>query len=378
MIEQPNTDTPDKNAAAKSPGRATGIVAGVIALIVLAAVAGGAWWFFMGRSQPPDWDRTPGTVLEAPAGDGFLEETPWVTLAAAPLIPGEPNTLRLSLATRQGTPIADETSAPRISKLTARALSGGEARDLPLQPDADATGAVVATDSLDAPGWWQFDIAVDGAAGEATFYLLLPDPNINGPASVEQGSSTAEGEALYQRGLEALTSLASVRYEQWLADGRGNAAVAEHAVTAGGNGAPPGFSYHAAGGMEAVVIGSTRWVKLPGDLGWTRQEGAMSVPPADWGEEYAGATGFAMLGEEMVDGVPAQILSFVVPEVTEPQRRTAAWYLWWVEKEHGYILNEAMVSRVHYMHNSFSDFDVPLDLVPPGQAATPAAATPIS
>lgn len=373
MTEQPIS--PENGGSGNGSARRPALIAGLIALVAAIGIAGGAW-YFLGRAQQPDWDRVPAIGLKAPAGDGFLEETPWVRLAAAPLIPGEPNTLQFSLASRQGTPVASAASSPQITRVTARPLATGETRELALQPDPSATGALLASDALDAPGWWQFSIEVDGASAAADFYLLLPDPNINGPAAVVQGASSSEGKTVYERGLQALTSLKSVHYEQWLADGQGNAAVAEHAVTAGGDGLPPGFTYHAAGGMEAVVIGSTRWVKLPGDFGWTRQEGAMSVPPSGWGEEYAGATGFTILGEETIDGAPTQLLSFVVPEVTEPRRQTAAWYLWWVDKERGYIVEEAMVSRVHYMHNNFSDFDEPLALTPPEQAATPVA-TPV-
>jgi hypothetical protein len=128
--------------------------------------------------------------------------------------------------------------------------------------------------------------------------------------------------------------------------------------------------------MEAVVIGTTRWVKLPGDLGWTKQEGAVSVPPSQWGEEYAGATQFTILGEETIDGARTQILSFLVPEVSEPRRQSAAWYLWWVDSESGRVRKEAMVSRVHYMLNNFGDFDVPVALTPPDQIGTPVAGTP--
>jgi hypothetical protein len=38
-----------------------------------------------------------------------------------------------------------------------------------------------------------------------------------------------------------------------------------------------------------------------------------------------------------------------------------------------------MVSRLHYMRNTFSDFDVPIVLSPPQEAATPVASgTPVS
>ena len=87
--------------------------------------------------------------------------------------------------------------------------------------------------------------------------------------------------------------------------------------------------------MEAVIIGSTRWIRLPGDPGWQEQEGATVVLPSEWDEEYSGATGFTILGEETIDGERCQLLAFVVPELTEPRRQTVAWYLWWVGDRDG-------------------------------------------
>jgi hypothetical protein len=221
-------------------------------------------------------------------------------------------------------------------------------------------------------------VEVDGAEQAAEFYLLIPDPNLNGPNAVPREQASAEGEALFQRGMETLTSLRDVRFTQWIADGRGNAAVSEHGVTAGNGNTPPGFTYHSAGGMEAIIIGSTRWIRLPGDVGWEEQQGAPVVLPSEWDEEYLGATEFTILGEETIDGERCRLLAFVAPELTEP-RRTVAWYLWWVGEETGYVRKEAMASRLHYMLNAFSAFDVPIVLAPPQESATPVASgTPVT
>jgi hypothetical protein len=129
--------------------------------------------------------------------------------------------------------------------------------------------------------------------------------------------------------------------------------------------------------MEAVVIGDTRWILVPGTPGWQRQERAVVVPPADWGEELAGATGFTLLGEAVVDGESCQLVGFVVPEVTEPRRQTQAWYLWWVGTESGRVHQEAMVSRQHYMLNHFFDFNANIELTPPVAEGTPIGGTPL-
>jgi hypothetical protein len=353
------------------------LIGGIVVLILAAAVAGGAWWYFTLRERPPEWDRLPSLALAAPAGDAFREDTPWLTLQLAPAKPDAANSMRLALLSQNGTPVPSAASVPQIAGLTAAPIAADSASlSLTVQPEPASADALVAEAPFDQGGWWRLRVAVDGEEDQPEFYLLFPDPNINGPGAVPTSGSSPEGEALFQRGMDAIHALKSVRYTQWLADGRGNAGISEHAVSAGGDGKPTGFTYRAPGGMEAVVIGSTRWIRLPGDLGWTRQEGAASVPPSQWGEEYAGATGFTILGEETIDGAQTQILAFVVPEVIEPRRQTAAWYLWWVDVASGHVRREAMVSRSHYMLNKFSDFDVPVTLEPPETQATPAAGTP--
>lgn len=354
------------------------LIIGLVVLLLAAVAAAGAWWYTSMRVKPAEWARVPSIGLLAPAGDAFVADTPWVTLQLEPAQTGQPNNLRLSLLSLQGTPIASDAANPGIESLSAVPIGGGAPQPVAVQPEPSATYARIGSATFDQGGWWQLSAMVDGASKPADFYLLVPDPNINGPGAVASNSSSADGEALYRRGLDAITAMQSVRYTQWLADGQGHAGISEHIVTAGDASSPPGFIYRAAGGMEAIVIGSTRWIHLQGELGWTEQEGAASVPPSQWGEEYTGATGFTILGEEAVDGARTQILAFVVPEVTEPRRQSAAWYLWWVDVESGNVRREAMVSRIHYMLNQFGDFDVPVVLEPPVLPATPGAGTPVA
>jgi hypothetical protein len=367
-----------------SPARRRSWLPVAFAVITLALIAAGAgWWFLNSRQAIPEWDRQPALDLAAPAGDAVRGDTPWVSLRLITGRPGEENRLHVQITpgTRQATPVPTSAPPARITSLTARPLSGEQAapETLALQPDPETEGAFLASFPLDQAGWWRFSVEVDGAEQAAEFYLLIPDPNLNGPNAVPRGEPSPEGEALYRRGIEALTSLRDVRFTQWIADGRGNASVSEHGVTTGDGSTPPGFTYRAVGGMEAIIIGSTRWIRLPGDLGWEEQEGATVVLPSEWDEEYFGATGFTIVGEEIIDGERCQILAFVVPELSEPRRQTVAWYLWWVGEETGHVRKEAMVSRLHYMRNNFSDFDVPIVLTPPQEAATPVASgTPVS
>lgn len=345
----------------------------IAVLVALLLGAGGAWWYFSRGASAPVWDRVSAIDLEAPAGDAFLDETPWVLFHFAPGVAGQDNMLQFSLRSRDGTPVPTAGTGPQISGVTAAPLGSSSSETLSLAAAPDGSGRQQATASFSQPGWWRVSVAVAGASADATFDVVLPDPNINGPGSVARPATSAEAEALYQQGMSSLTGVQSIHYVQWMANGQGDASISSHTVSAGDATTPPAFLFKAAGGMEAVVIGNTRWVQLPNDLGWTKQEGAMIIPPAEWGEEYRGATDFAILGEEIIDGTPTTIVAFLVPEVTEPQRQTAAWYVWWVDPASGHLLREAMVSRLHYMLNKFSDFNVPVHVTPPDLSGTPIA-----
>ncbi len=339
------------------------------ALLLLAVIGGAGWWYFA-RSAAPEWDRMASLDLFAPAGDAFDEGTPWVSLTFAPAAVNSDVPVVLRLENRKGTPTPADSSAATITGASLQPL-GGATESLALTTSADSTAAT--TVRFPQAGWWRLLVETSAGEAPATFDFIVPDPNVAGPGAVPAPQTQADAEALYRQGLEALTTLQSVHYVQWMADGRGNGVISEHRVSGGTDTLPPEFAYRAAGGMEAIMIGDVRWVQLPNDMGWTKQEGAVIIPPSEWGEEYEGATQFTVIGQEEVHGVPATIIGFLAPEVMEPQRRTAAWYAWWIDPATGHLLREAMVSRSHYMLNVFSDYDVPLDLQPPEIESTPAA-----
>jgi hypothetical protein len=341
----------------------------IISVLLLVAVIGGAAWWVLARPSTPQWDRATSLDLFAPAGDAFDESTPWVSLKFAPGAVNADVLITLRLENRKGTPTPADTATAAITAVSLQPV-GGVSEPLALTAGHDAAST---TARFSQAGWWRISVETSANETPATFDFIVPDPNVAGPGAVPAPQTQPDAEALYRQGLEALTTLQSVHYLQWMADGRGNGAISEHSVSGGTDTLPPEFAYRAAGGMEAIMIGDVRWVQLPNNLGWTKQEGAVIVPPSEWGAEYEGATQFVVLGQEDVHGVPTTVISFLAPEVTEPQRRTAAWYAWWVDPATGHILRETMVSRTHYMVNTFSDYDVPLDLQPPAMEGTPAA-----
>ncbi len=348
----------------------------VLGGLLLLAAAGLGLRALLAPSSPPPAGTTGATsiILSAPVGGPDGREGPRIGIRVQPARPGE-NIITISLTTADGRPLPAPTSTLTLG-LTS--LDDDAPQDTVDVLWDDTGSATLRGKQLNRGGWWRIAATVDAAGKEPVtvpFYLLLPDPNVNGAGAVPVRPSTAEARALYQRGLQAMTSLHRVRFQQSMADGQRVGSLSHQAVNDGADGQLPAFTYRVAGGLEAVVIGGYRWLREPGE-GWVQQGGPPMVPPAAWGDEYAGATGFRLGRVEDVDGEPCQLLTFVVPETTVPHQQAAAWYAWWVGTRTGQVRREAMISRSHYMTNAFSDFDAPLPITPPTDAspvATPMA-----
>ena len=110
-----------------------------------------------------------------------------------------------------------------------------------------------------------------------------------------------------------------------------------------------------------------RWLQTP-DGRWQATDGNPMIPPSAWGEDYTEARGFRLGRTEIVDGHLCQVVGFFAPEITG---RAAAWYAWWIDVETGDLRRQAMVSRMHYMIDDFTNLDGNIVITPPDTAATP-------
>lgn len=220
-------------------------------------------------------------------------------------------------------------------------------------------------------GWSELTVAVTRTGEEprqTRFYLLTPDPNINGFDSMPGSDTNDEAEAFFQAGMDQWAGMQSLTYIERLSGGTGTVAVSQREVTDGAGGNPAGFHLTSAE-YEMITIEDTTWMRQAGS-DWIERTTITMYPPSDWPDLYEGATDFVLGKTVDVNGRATQVISFYVPPT---ETLVAAWYSWWVDIKTGYVVRETMISTLHYMVYEFGEFDQPVILEPPITGATPVA-----
>ncbi|MBX3071473.1 MAG: hypothetical protein KF883_13290 [Thermomicrobiales bacterium] len=255
-------------------------------------------------------------------------------------------------------------------------------RLLPLRGDGEQISLSVALDdrqsgsaTVDLAGSDQWEAQVSSSDGVlATFFLLIPDPNLFGDNAIPVLGDDPDALALYQQASANIAAWQRVRYEQQMSNGDGLALISFREINDGSDGSPAGFRYFTPGGLEAVVLGTTAWSRYPGEVWEVRTTNAM-IPPSEWGGEYLGATGFQLGPVADSPAGPCRIITFVVPE---SDRQAIAWYAWCIDEATGQVQRESMISRAHYMITEFSDVDGEILVEPPAGAPGTPEASPVS
>jgi hypothetical protein len=120
--------------------------------------------------------------------------------------------------------------------------------------------------------------------------------------------------------------------------------------------APNRLAYSIVNGPKAVIIGGTRWDKLPGGRWERSQTQPLRQPEPFWGPDPR--TNAHLLGSGTVDGRPVRIASFYDPHIP-------AWFVLSVEPKTGRLLALRMTAQAHFMRHRYTGFDRPLSIVPP-------------
>lgn len=157
--------------------------------------------------------------------------------------------------------------------------------------------------------------------------------------------------ALVTRADRVFRSLRSLVIHERLASNARNAITTVYRVAA-----PDKLAYAIANGPKAVVIGDTRWDKVPGGKWERSQTEPIKQPEPFWGPDPR--TNAHLLGTGTVGGRPVRIASFYDPHLP-------AWFELSIEPRTGRLLALRMTAQAHFMQHRYSRFNRPLRIVPP-------------
>jgi hypothetical protein len=303
--------------------------------------------------------------LAAPGTNSPDETGHLVRFQLSPAKSGD-NTITVFVTDMNGQAIPGDEIA--LTRLDLTSLNHG-ATETGLEGTPNGSGAFTFDPTLSLNGWWRADVLVRRLGVEdekASFFFMLPDPNVNGFDAPKTPGSSDEAQALYERALGTITSLHSIAFAQRLSGGTGTVSESLNLVKDDEGGREPASEFTSSG-VSAITIGDTQWIKS-GDEDWQVRAAGPIFPPSQWGETYKGATGFQLGITEEIDGQQAQVVTFFLP----PQGNTvAAWFAWWVGVESGHVLQETMISTSHYMVWDYSRFDEDFDIKPPEETPSP-------
>jgi copper transport protein len=185
------------------------------------------------------------------------------------------------------------------------------------------------------------DVRLEGAGVKpATVRFTLPR---RWPAPAAAGLVTRANRTF--RGLRSLV------IREHLASSATNAITTTYRVAA-----PDRLAYSIAGGPKAVVIGGTRWDKLPGGRWERSQTEPLKEPEPFWGSDPR--TNARLLGTARLDGRAVEVASFYDP-------RLPAWFVLSIDPGTGRMLALRMTAQAHFMRHRYTGFDRPVRIVPP-------------
>ncbi len=275
-----------------------------------------------GQVHPPD-----GPFTEAREADDLA-----VGMAARPM--GR----RIVLTFTVIAPSGDGTNGLQLS---AR-LDGAAAAGQPVNATACGSGCYhAALMSVDAP---RAAIVTLRRLGRPPIVLRYPLPARWPPV---------DATAIVRRATKTFRRLHSVIYDERLASSPTQVVNSTWTLEA-----PNRFSYviHGGDNSEAIVIGTRRWDRDPGQPWQASSIGFGNPQPVPfWGEPPRRA---ALLGTATVRGRPAWVVTFLQPGVP-------AWFTLWVDKATYRPLELRMVAQVHFMHHLYHDFNAAPPIRPP-------------
>jgi hypothetical protein len=118
--------------------------------------------------------------------------------------------------------------------------------------------------------------------------------------------------------------------------------------------APDKLAYDILGGSSAVLIGDTRWDRLPGQP-WKRSSAVPVRQPVPF---WSAVSDAHVIGSRTVDGHEAWDVTFFDPQ-------GPAWFEVLIDKETMRTRDLVMTTTAHFMHEQYSGFNTPVTIQPP-------------
>jgi hypothetical protein len=159
------------------------------------------------------------------------------------------------------------------------------------------------------------------------------------------------GTTLVEKATEAFNALETVRYDERLSSGAGTTLNSTWQVAA-----PDRLAYEITGGASAVVIGDHRWDRSPGEEWIESPQDPLALPAPPWTRAVENAS---VLGSATIQGHDTWIVSFL------DQAGLPTWFTLWIDKETGRTLELSMTTASHFMRQTYTGFNRPVEIVPP-------------
>lgn len=381
-------------------------IAVILADIVIIGLIGGLVWFFFMREEPST-GQTDSITIAMPATDGPPQSTEGEMITHLTITGGEPGdvNLRARLTDMEGGALPTDSGLTMTAGVTS--LNHEDTGlSIPMNiVDGESTPTFEARQAdLAQEGWWRIRTTVEQADGpplSSDFFVILPDPAINGFDAPEGSESDEAAAETLDAAITGMSEWTSLRWWEWLSGGNDSMILARFSVTTpDANGRPDSFVNEMlfAGGFESqsdgslpappqmhhlttITIGDEAW-SVDGEGVVTERSPTMYLPIQQYPETYDGAEHVRYGITEEINGEQSQIVTFHVPDVSS---QSEAWYAFWIGTETGQIHRLAMVANNHYMVWEYSGINEPFVIDPPEgvqlpqatPAATPAA-TPVS
>ncbi len=221
------------------------------------------------------------------------------------------------------------------------ASSGGASIQIPLT-QACGLGCFAGQATFGTAGDWRLAVEIDSNRGPISMSEAVPLP---GPAGSGALARTLIAEEALKSAVMTETLSGSVGGPTYVSTYRFQA---------------PDRAEITVNDSTQILIGEQEF-RRQGSGAWTQS--AFPAPGFSWPTGYyrefwQGAAAARIIGTASVDGVPAQILAFVRPDVP-------AWFRVWVSESDGVVLREEMRAEGHIMDHAFAELNGPITVQAP-------------